>query len=79
MSRYFQILGLLACSSVLYLGPAVAAPSDTGLRDSSQTMFIDLTKGDAPIAMPDRLYPTATSPRVRHIDLSDGKPGKWPL
>jgi phospholipid-binding lipoprotein MlaA len=74
MSRYFRILGLFACSSVLCLGPAVAAPSDTGLRDSTQTMFIDLTKGDGPIAMPDHNYPAATSPRIRHIDLSNGAP-----
>jgi phospholipid-binding lipoprotein MlaA len=75
MSRYFSIPGLIACSSVLCLGAAVAAPADSVPPSApAQTMFIDLTKGDAPVAMPDPVRTTVTNPRVRHIDLSDGKP-----
>jgi phospholipid-binding lipoprotein MlaA len=80
MSRYFPIAGLCVCWSVLCFGTAVAAPSDAVAPNDpaptmpTQTLFVDLTKGDAPIAMPERVYTTVTNPRVRHIDLSNGAP-----
>jgi phospholipid-binding lipoprotein MlaA len=52
-------------------GPALpdrdAAPSGVG----TSTMFIDLTTGAAPIAMPDRVVHIKT-PRMRLVDLSNG-------
>ena len=47
--------------------PSAAPTSDAG------TIFIDLTKGDAPTAMPDNSISAPTkTPRARHIDLSNG-------
>jgi len=77
MRHYLPLLTLSVWSSALWLGAAAAAtPSDTAPVQiaPAQAMFIDLTKGDAPAPMPDRIQAPVTNPRVRHIDLSNGKP-----
>ena len=48
--------------------PGAAASSGNG----SATLFIDLTRGDAPTATPERDYRDVSDPRTRHIDLSNG-------
>lgn len=80
MSRYSPILGLCVCWWVVCQGAAAAAPSDAVRPNDpappmpAQTLFVDLTKGDGPVAMPERVYPTTSDTRVRHIDLSNGAP-----
>ncbi len=53
--------------------PADGVPEGTDSALANRCL-VDLTKGDAPIVMPERVYSNMTNPRVRHIDLSDGKP-----
>ena len=77
MFRNLHVFRIMVCgciAAVLCAGPAsAAAPSDGAPRDSAQTIFIDLTKGDAPTAMPDNSISAPTkTPRARRIDLSNG-------
>jgi phospholipid-binding lipoprotein MlaA len=51
--------------------PQAAAPAPVSV---SGTMFIDLSKGDAPAAMTERTASPIRTPRTRHIDLSNGAP-----
>jgi phospholipid-binding lipoprotein MlaA len=57
--------------TLITTGASAESASDTR-RDPSQTIFIDLTKGDTASAMPERAPPPTTAPRTRHIDLSNG-------
>lgn len=72
--RTFCAIAFSAVTGVFFIRPALAAPAEGPQAPPSPTMFVDLTKGDGPVAMPERAYPQTTNTRVRHIDLSDGKP-----
>src|SRR5258708_39867305 len=50
--------------------PKSAVP-DQDAGTAATTMFIDLTTGAAPVAMPDRVLHTKT-PRMRIVDLTNG-------
>jgi hypothetical protein len=72
MRRYRSTFNICSTALTLITTAASAESSSDTPRDPSQTIFVDLTKGDTPSAMPERAPSPTATPHTRHIDLFNG-------
>jgi phospholipid-binding lipoprotein MlaA len=72
MLRHRCTFSIFVSALTLISTAATAESSSDPRRDPSQTIFIDLTKGDMASGMPQRAPTPTTTTRTRHIDLSNG-------
>jgi len=72
MRRHRSRFSIFASALTLMTTAVNAQSASDAHRDPSQTIFVDLTKGDSASAMPERAPIPSITPHTRHIDLSNG-------